>query len=142
MRKRFNLPGNSFCCGKHAVTDCFQWLCCCWCSLAQEVRTADYYDVLNDKLYMKQIGGDDSLRVLSPLPREDGSVNEAGPKYPYWGDSSSSYFKMQHSPSPGRVLGGRTSEKQFPVGERLSVDGTDDTMRPPIAPVIQRQNYG
>lgn len=134
MRKRFNLPGNNFCCGKHAVTDCFQWLCCCWCSLAQEVRTADYYDVVDDKLYMKQIS-DDSHHALSPLPREDGSVNfEPSPRYPYWGNSCSSYFKMQHS-------GGHSSEKQFPMGgDGSSIKGTNDTMKPPLAPVIQRQN--
>ncbi|KAF9593093.1 hypothetical protein IFM89_020157 [Coptis chinensis] len=35
MRKRYNLPPNNCCCGNPAVTDCAQWLFCCWCSLAQ-----------------------------------------------------------------------------------------------------------
>uniref|UniRef100_A0A1D1YZR6 Protein PLANT CADMIUM RESISTANCE 8 n=1 Tax=Anthurium amnicola TaxID=1678845 RepID=A0A1D1YZR6_9ARAE len=45
MRKRFGLPGNGLCCGRPGVTDCFQWLLCWPCSLAQEVRTGDLYDV-------------------------------------------------------------------------------------------------
>ena len=103
MRKRFNLPANDFCCGKPAVTECFQWLCCCACSLAQEVRTADYYDVVDDKLYPKQMTGDNQ-QVLSPLPREDGSAPfKASPSSPYWGNSNTSYFMMQHLPSPSRV---------------------------------------
>ncbi|KAM3355475.1 hypothetical protein ACQJBY_025950 [Aegilops geniculata] len=49
MRRRFGLPGNGFCCGRPDVTDCFQWLCCCPCSLAQEVRTADAYDIVHHR---------------------------------------------------------------------------------------------
>lgn len=50
MRKRFKLPGYSFCCGRPAVADCTLWLFCCWCSLAQEVRTANAYEIVEDKL--------------------------------------------------------------------------------------------
>ncbi|KAG0519617.1 hypothetical protein BDA96_08G002200 [Sorghum bicolor] len=50
MRRRFGLPENRACCGKPDLTDCMQWLCCYSCSLAQEVRTADAYEVvLEDK---------------------------------------------------------------------------------------------
>ncbi|PUZ62642.1 hypothetical protein GQ55_3G001700 [Panicum hallii var. hallii] len=41
MRRRFRLPASHACCGKPDLTDCLQWLCCCPCALAQEVRTAD-----------------------------------------------------------------------------------------------------
>ncbi|KAL2900001.1 Protein PLANT CADMIUM RESISTANCE 8, partial [Bienertia sinuspersici] len=51
MRKRFNLPPNNLCFGKPNVADCFQWLCCCWCSLAQEVRTGDFYEIVEDGFY-------------------------------------------------------------------------------------------
>ncbi|KAG0477024.1 hypothetical protein HPP92_013865 [Vanilla planifolia] len=40
MRKKFKLPENAFCCGSSTVTDYVQWVFCCPCSLAQEVRTA------------------------------------------------------------------------------------------------------
>ncbi|CAL9777303.1 unnamed protein product [Musa acuminata subsp. burmannicoides] len=73
MRKKFNLPPNTFCCGEPSVTDCFQWLCCCSCSLAQEVRTADYYDVVEDKLYVKELSNT-IQPSLSPLPREAGTA--------------------------------------------------------------------
>lgn len=102
MRKKFNLPGSNFCFGKSSVTDCFQWLCCCACSLAQEVRTADYYDVKDDKLYLKN-GNDEnsSSPVLSPLPREDGSnVSEPNPSFAYSEKSSLAYVRMQHFPFP------------------------------------------
>lgn len=46
MRNRFGLPANHACCGKPDLTDCLQWLCCYSCSLAQEVRTADAYDLV------------------------------------------------------------------------------------------------
>ncbi|KAL0736536.1 hypothetical protein Bca4012_012746 [Brassica carinata] len=50
MRKRFKLPSYNFCCGRPAVADCTLWLFCCWCSLAQEVRTANAYEIVEDKL--------------------------------------------------------------------------------------------
>lgn len=45
MRERFNLPENPFCLGYPFLTDYFQWLFCGPCSLAQEVRTANFYDI-------------------------------------------------------------------------------------------------
>lgn len=69
MRKRFNLPGNTLCCGNASVTDCLGWLFCCSCSLAQEVRTADFYDVVEDKLYEKENFVEAQL-ALTPLPGE------------------------------------------------------------------------
>ncbi|CAM0884589.1 unnamed protein product [Alopecurus aequalis] len=60
MRRRFRLPANDLCCGKPDVTDCFQWLCCCPCSLAQEVRTADAYQIVQeDRISRLRRRGDD-----------------------------------------------------------------------------------
>jgi Cys-rich protein (TIGR01571 family) len=70
MRKRFNLPAYDFCFGKPSVSDCTLWLCCCWCSLAQEVRTGNSYDILEDKLCMKEIDTCDQVSISS-LHRED-----------------------------------------------------------------------
>ncbi|PWA60719.1 PLAC8 family protein [Artemisia annua] len=57
MRKRYNLPPSGSCCGKPAVTDCALWLFCCWCSLAQEVRTGNSYDIVEAKFYKKDREG-------------------------------------------------------------------------------------
>ncbi|RVW74858.1 hypothetical protein CK203_053856 [Vitis vinifera] len=72
MRKRFNLPGNNLCCWKPALTDCAQWLCCACCSLAQEVRTADYYDIAENKFYPKQ--DDNSQPAMPSFPHEDRAI--------------------------------------------------------------------
>ncbi|KAK1272077.1 hypothetical protein QJS04_geneDACA005917 [Acorus gramineus] len=53
MRKRFKLPSNGFCCGVPSLTDYAQWMFCWACSLAQEVRTGNFYDVEEDGLYRK-----------------------------------------------------------------------------------------
>lgn len=68
MRKRFNLPPNNLCCGKPNVADCCQWLFCCWCSLAQEVRTGDFYETVEDGFQTKNKY--DHHAPLTPLPRE------------------------------------------------------------------------
>ena len=70
MRKRFNLPAYKFCFGKPSLSDCTLWLCCCWCSLAQEARTGNSYDLLEDKLSMKENDTRDQSSVSS-LSRED-----------------------------------------------------------------------
>ncbi|XP_074280801.1 uncharacterized protein LOC141605800 [Silene latifolia] len=75
MRKRFKLPGYTSCCGKPAVSDCALWLCCCWCSLAQEVRTANFYDIVEDKMCKKEHNGNVELQS-SQLPSDDISRSE------------------------------------------------------------------
>ncbi|KAH0461295.1 hypothetical protein IEQ34_008870 [Dendrobium chrysotoxum] len=88
MRKRFKLPGYTFCCDKPSVTDCFLWLCCCSCALAQEVRTADYYDIVEDKFFLKQTSDDNEFPV-SPLRREDAlPLYMSNPSSPYRGYKS------------------------------------------------------
>ncbi|XP_050214892.1 uncharacterized protein LOC126665993 [Mercurialis annua] len=69
MRKRFKLPENNACCGKPAIGDCCQWLFCCWCSLAQEVRTADFYDIVENKFCQKQ-SAESNRPSISPLPHD------------------------------------------------------------------------
>jgi Cys-rich protein (TIGR01571 family) len=54
MRERYNLPPNKWCCGQPGMTDCTQWLFCSFCSLCQEVRTAEAYDIRDDKFYTKR----------------------------------------------------------------------------------------
>lgn len=68
IRKRFNLPSYGFCCGKPAVTDFALWLCCCCCTLAQEVRTGNSYDVVEDKLRLKKTEQCNDETMTPPAP--------------------------------------------------------------------------
>lgn len=131
MRKRFGLPPNNLCCGKPALTDCFQWLCCYACSLAQEVRTADYYDIVEGKFHIKQ-EYDSTEFVPSPLPREVKS------------DSNNEYkshippFNMGKSEIPERFSGGRSQDWLIRVLEgETSTRGTENMMEPPAVSRIQ-----
>lgn len=136
MRKQFNLPENYFCCGYPEVTDCAQWLCCCVCSLAQEVRTGDFYDVVDNKLYKKQM--DDNLQPsLSPLPREDlVPLFNSTPSSPLWSNSNRSNFRTLQSPSPARLANGNGTDGQLlVVDEESSVRGM---MMPPFPSLIKR----
>ncbi|GMH23144.1 hypothetical protein Nepgr_024987 [Nepenthes gracilis] len=65
MRRRFKLSGNNSCFGKPDVSDCLQWLCCSCCSLAQEVRTIDFYDIVIEE---DGNGGIPHPRVENPPP--------------------------------------------------------------------------
>lgn len=69
MRKRFGLPGNGCCCGQPNVTDLMQWLFCSVCSLCQEVRTGNFYEVYDDKHYPRQYLGQDSQDERGASPR-------------------------------------------------------------------------
>ena len=62
MRRKLKLPGNTFCCGLPNFTDCFQWIFCWSCSLAQEVRTGIVY----------------SGEVGSPSPAPEKKAEESG----------------------------------------------------------------
>lgn len=59
MRKRFKLPASTFCCGSALLTDYFQWMFCWACSLAQEVRTGNFYDIEDDSLYRRLCESDE-----------------------------------------------------------------------------------
>ncbi|XP_068644261.1 uncharacterized protein [Aristolochia californica] len=129
MRKRFKLPANDFCFGYPAVTDCAQWLCCCMCSLAQEVRTADFYDIEEDKLYRKDMGVVIDPPI-SPLPREVGSpLSTSSLSSPVRNNLNPSRYMVENSQSPGR-LGKVLEECIF----------RDELMKPPAPASIQRDD--
>ncbi|KAI3751242.1 hypothetical protein L2E82_22290 [Cichorium intybus] len=112
MRKRFNLPPSKFCCGNSVVGDCVLWLCCCWCSLAQEVRTGNKYDILENKFYKKTEGE----MGISPLPREE-------------------QLNYRSTPSPSRFLQEyQSSNTELGSSSR----GNDSTLEPPIPSFIRR----
>ena len=68
MRKRFHLPGWRLCCCPAGFTDSLLWLLCPLCSLCQEVRTAEHYDVGDSTLYAK-------------MPLGEGIVKPGGEKF-------------------------------------------------------------
>lgn len=116
MRKKYNLPASTFCCGHGSSTDCCQWLFCCSCSLAQEVRTADYYEIVEDKLRDRQ--NDDGQLLMSPLPPEDGTpLFRSTPGSPFQGQgrSSPSIFRMEYRTTPVSYSAGQTPERHSPV---------------------------
>jgi len=118
MRKKFKLPGNPFCCGYPAVTDCFQWLFCWSCSLAQEVRTGNFYEVEEDSFYRRNL--EEEVRAaLEPLPRE----GQAGPRSSPPGPVESRVEIMSIS----------VEEGEMPKSER------DQAMIAPTPPLIQLQ---
>ncbi|KAE8724366.1 putative Senescence associated protein 20 [Hibiscus syriacus] len=140
MRKRFNLPAYNFCFGNPGAADCALWLFCCWCTLAQEVRTGNSYDIVEDKLFRKQTNNGNEL-PMSPLPRESGSVqfspdpssspgSNSIPTTRFTANSSSPKMISKEFRSPDRQVS--TEKEEFPVG------GKDETMIPPTLSSIQR----
>ncbi|KAL2317074.1 hypothetical protein Fmac_030950 [Flemingia macrophylla] len=130
MRKRFNLPSYNFCFGKPSASDCTLWLCCCWCSLAQEVRTGNSYDIVEDKLCRKEVYNSDQ-QLISPLPREDVASAKSGTSSPLGNNSSPSMIRPS-SPLSSRPL--------YTVEEELPERGKDSTMKPPTPLSIQRES--
>ncbi|KAJ9175958.1 hypothetical protein P3X46_014457 [Hevea brasiliensis] len=134
IRKRFNSPTYTFCFGKPAVTDCTLWLCCWWCSLAQEVRTGNSYDIVEDKFYRKDM---DSNNHLQPSPHEDVSSTSS----PLGNNHSSSKTLIANSPSPSRVSNVYYNpDRQIStVKEESSTEAKDKTMTPPSLSLIERE---
>lgn len=133
MRKRFKLPPNPYCCGRPSVTDCVQWLFCWPCSLAQEVRTGNFYDVEEDK-FCRKMTNEEGRPVLVPLPREGGASIVDG--------SRSFSCPPKLGPSFGENLnaggGGAAAADELHIAfERSSTYGGMHTMRPPLPPLIQ-----
>ncbi|KAL2227364.1 uncharacterized protein LOC105160827 [Sesamum indicum] len=137
MRKRFNLPPYNFCCGKPAITDCALWLFCCWCTLAQEVRTGNSYDIVEDKFYRKK---GDQL-PMSPLPREDGEFQLRSSPSSLGNSPSPPHIVKANSPSPSRFSKEYNSPgRQLPVIEEESrTHSKDETMMPPAPSIIRRE---
>lgn len=135
MRKRFNLPANNFFCGKPAVADCTQWLFCCWCALAQEVRTADFYDIMEDKFCQKQ-KDENAQPPLSPLPREDGAARfRSNPTSLPWNSSRFSKLRTEKSSNYPHSPNG-----QLPLVQEFSAEGPDTFMKPPDLSSMQRED--
>ncbi|TKY56924.1 hypothetical protein E2542_SST21370 [Spatholobus suberectus] len=141
MRKRFNLPSYDFCFGKPSASDCTLWLCCSWCSLAQEVRTGDTYDIVEDKLCRKEVYNSDQ-QPISPLPREDVASTKSGTSSPLGNNSSPSMIKPSSPLSSGSFFKGYYSPERplSTVKEELPERGKDATMNPPTPPLIQRES--
>uniref|UniRef100_A0A0A9BNP3 Uncharacterized protein n=1 Tax=Arundo donax TaxID=35708 RepID=A0A0A9BNP3_ARUDO len=111
MRKRYKLPGA-------AVGDCARWLFCWSCALAQEVRTANFYD-MEDYRFVAVLGARNAegRRVLVPLPRE----------------ASTTTTQLRSLSCPPKIDGA--------VGVEMAVamerSATYHPMRPPLPPLIQ-----
>ncbi|KAI3809176.1 hypothetical protein L1987_25146 [Smallanthus sonchifolius] len=133
MRKRFNLPPSDSCCGKPAITDCALWLFCCWCSLAQEVRTGNLYDIKEDK-FLKKSSDENNQIPISTLSREEEFGFRSGPSSPL--QNTSFAPNKSNSPSPSRFL------KQHQGMEDNSLSrGNDATLEPPVPSVIHREGH-
>lgn len=141
MRKRFNLPPYNFCFGHPASGDCTLWLCCCWCSLAQEVRTGNSYAIVEDKFCIKQTDSGNQPPI-SPLPCEDGVVPfRSGTSSPLGNISSQTKINLAAS-SSSSIVSKAYSSPEAPlstVKEELYEKGKDETMIPPDPPLIQRE---
>ncbi|PRQ31859.1 putative PLAC8 motif-containing protein [Rosa chinensis] len=102
MRKRFNLPSYNFCFGEPAVSDCTLWLFYCCSPLAQEMRTGNTYNIVEDQFCRKETDIPSQPR-MSPLPREDGVGQlRSGPSSPLGNYSSQTKTGIIGSPSPSR----------------------------------------
>ncbi|EOY17638.1 PLAC8 family protein [Theobroma cacao] len=141
MRKRFNLPAYDFCCGQPAVSDCTLWLFCCWCALAQEARTGNSYDIVEDKFMKKQMDNGNQ-QLISPLPREDG-IGQFSP----WPSSSPGYNSSPSTRFTANSSSSRIVSKEYyspdrqlsVVKEESSLSGKDETMIPPTPSLVQRE---
>ncbi|XP_038980266.1 uncharacterized protein LOC120110165 [Phoenix dactylifera] len=135
MRKRFKLPGNTPCLGSPSLTDYAQWMFCWACSLAQEVRTGNLYDVEDGSLYRKQLEGDEeSSPFLTPLPRERGLSTKFGT------DGASQFpisypAKLPNSTGVGEEHGIQIDQLHVMQVES-SILASDDALRPPVRPLI------
>ncbi|KAK8629607.1 hypothetical protein V6N13_078441 [Hibiscus sabdariffa] len=140
MRKRFNLPAYKFCFGNPGAGDCTLWLFCFWCTLAQEVRTGNSYDIIEDKLLRKQINNGNEL-PMSPLPRESGSFQFSPGPSSSRGYNSSPTTRFATNSSPKMISKEYYSpDRQLStVKEEISVRVKDETMIPPTLPSIQRE---
>uniref|UniRef100_A0A7C9A2R9 PLAC8 family protein n=1 Tax=Opuntia streptacantha TaxID=393608 RepID=A0A7C9A2R9_OPUST len=130
MRKRFNLPEYTSCCGKPAVSDFALWLCCCWCSLAQEVRTANSYDIVEDKLYRKHSDGSLELGVTQ-VTCDDGTVR----------DNNSHLNSPLVVPSDSAGISTANLSARSPVQslEDSSRESMPHTMTPPSPLMVERE---
>jgi Cys-rich protein (TIGR01571 family) len=131
MRKRFKLPGNPCCCGQPSVTDCIQWQFCWACSLAQEVRTGNFYDI-GDEMFYTTTTNEEHRVVLVPLPRDGASV----------GFMNSRSFSCPPKIEPkemrfGEKINGDDSYILPNSLQRVATYGGENALRPPPIPLMQ-----
>lgn len=131
IRKKFKLPGNTFCCGYPMMTDYAQWLFCWSCSLAQEVRTANFYDIETDG-FSGEVNDEEVRHVLVPLQREgnEKSLNSVQSL------SSPSKDEDINAISPREMPRGCKSPKEIALGT-ASAHSKVHAMTPPLQPVMQ-----
>lgn len=133
MRKRYKLPGGRswWWCGSAAVGDCAKWLFCWTCALAQEVRTANFYDVEDDR-FVAFLGArnGEGRPVLLPLPREA---------------STTTYTRSMSCPpklDDAEDAGGVTSSLGLEMVEAAAAmerSATYHPMRPPLTPLMNER---
>lgn len=133
MRKRYKLPGGRswWWCGSAAVGDCAKWLFCWTCALAQEVRTANFYDVEDDR-FVAILGArnGEGRPVLLPLPREA---------------STTTYTRSMSCPpklDDAEDAGGATSSLGLEMVEAAAAmerSATYHPMRPPLPPLMNER---
>ncbi|MED6209166.1 hypothetical protein PIB30_052146 [Stylosanthes scabra] len=126
MRKRFNLPAYNFCFGKPSFSDCTLWFCCWWCTLAQELRTANSYDlVVEDKFCRKD--------ACPPLVREDVASTKSGTSSPQGNNSSLPMIETTSS------LSSNNASIEYCSSNRSLSLVKDVTMNPPTQSIIERE---
>ncbi|KAL9332658.1 hypothetical protein ACSQ67_002268 [Phaseolus vulgaris] len=136
MRKRFNLPAYDFCFGNPSASDCTLWLFCSWCSLAQEARTGNNYDLVVDKFSRKQTDTR-NLPSVSPLARED-VVSTKSDTSSLGGNSSPYMMKTSSPPNSTNVFKGGYRPDSIVEKENCE-RGEDGIMNPPDPLLIQRE---
>ncbi|KAH7667512.1 PLAC8 motif-containing protein [Dioscorea alata] len=134
MRKRYKLPGKLFCFGYPSVTDCFQWFFCWSCSLAQEVRTGNFYDIEDSSFYRSVAKDEDQRQIMVPLNREGGST----PVFVI--NAMVDYSTRSKSFPPSRSTEMVVQNKVPVLLERVSTFGPVHSMRPPLPPLIQLED--
>lgn len=139
MRKRFKLPGNPFCCGYPNVTDFMQWLFCWSCSLAQEVRTANFYDVEEDSFYRKEME-DSRPAALQPLPREGELGPSVAPSYPILSNASTAEDEKSKPNSNGMAADCIPDDSAITTNTEVSTSENDCTTKPPPHLVIRLED--
>ncbi|CAM0872799.1 unnamed protein product [Alopecurus aequalis] len=127
MRKRYKLPAGGRGHGWAAMGDCAKWLFCWSCALAQEVRTANFYDVEDDRFVIHGARNEQGRSVLMPLPRE----------------ASATYFRSISCPPKIDAIAALSGGGMSPAGVQMAGGAMERSatynhaMRPPLPPLIQ-----
>ncbi|XP_008799873.2 uncharacterized protein LOC103714414 [Phoenix dactylifera] len=133
MRKKFKFPGNTLCCGSASMTDYMQWMFCWACSLAQEVRTGNFYEIEDDSLYRKLLDADEESRS-----HDGGSSPEIA------SDCSSPLPTSCTAESPTSttrrgVECSSPDDQSFGRRQESSLLTLHDVMTPPVQPLMESQ---